>query len=64
MTTKGNLGRREQRKRLAFGLVMLVVGVTLTSVLLSTGANRWWRLLVFVPFALAGHGLFQAREKT
>ena len=64
MTRTGNLGPRERRKRFAFGLVMLVVGVTLTSVLLSTGADRWWRLLVFVPFALAGHGLFQARDKT
>jgi len=60
----GNLGRREQQKRLVFGLVMLVVAVGLTVVLIATGANRWWRLIVFLPFALAGHGLFQAREKT
>jgi hypothetical protein len=60
----GNLGPREQQKRLMFGLVMLVVALGLTAVLIATGANRWWRLTVFLPFALAGHGLFQAREKT
>ena len=60
----GNLGRREQQKRLVFGIVMLIVAVALTVVLVRTGANRWWRLIVFLPFALAGHGLFQAREKT
>ena len=60
----GNLGPREQRKRFVFGLVMLVVGLAVSAVLISTDASPWWRLLVFIPFALAGHGLLQAREKT
>lgn len=60
----GNLGPREQRKRLLFGVAMLVVALALAAALLTTGAGRWWRLVLFVPFALAGHGLFQAREKT
>jgi hypothetical protein len=64
MTADGNLGPREQRKRLIFGAAMLVVALALMAGLLATGATRWWRLALFIPFALAGHGLFQAREKT
>ena len=62
--TQGNLGPREQRKRLIFGIVMLVVALVVTGVLLAAGISRWWRLALFIPWALAGHGLFQAREKT
>jgi hypothetical protein len=64
VTVDGNLGPREQRKRLVFGMAMLAVALALTAALLTTGASRWWRLVLFLPFALAGHGLFQAREKT
>jgi fatty acid desaturase len=64
MTREGNLGPRENRRRLVFGLVMLAVALAATGVLLTSGASRWWRLALFIPFAFAGHGLFQAREKT
>ena len=62
--TDGNLGPREQRKRLLFGAGMLVIGLAAAGFLLASDASRWWRLALFVPFALAGHGLLQAREKT
>ena len=64
MTREGNLGPRENCKRLVFGLVMLAVALAATGVLLTNGTSRWWRLALFIPFALAGHGLFQARANT
>lgn len=64
MTREGNLGARENRKRLVFGLVMLLVALFAAGVLLTSGVSRWWRLALFIPFALATHGLLQAREKT
>jgi fatty acid desaturase len=63
-STEGNLGPRERRKRFIFGAAMLVVALAAAGALLAAGADRWWRLALFVPFALAGHGLFQARAKT
>ena len=62
--SRGNLGRREQRKRLLFGAVMLVLTMVATAALAVSDLSRWWRLVLFVPFALASHGLLQAREKT
>ncbi len=63
-TSQGNLGPRERRRRLVFGIAMLAVALVATEALRATGVSRWWRLALFVPFALAGHGIFQAREKT
>jgi fatty acid desaturase len=61
---RGNLGPRERCKRLVFGAAMLVVALAVTGGLLAGGVSRWWRLILFVPFALAAHGVFQAREST
>ena len=60
----GNLGPRERRKRMIFGAVMLVIAFVLTNVLVAAEVGRGWRLLLFAPFALAAHGLFQARAGT
>lgn len=46
------------------GVVGLITGITLTIVVVATGAPIWWRLGVIAPFLLAGFGYFQAREKT
>ena len=62
--SRGNLGPRERRKRLVFGTVMLAVALVALAVLMAVEASRWWRLLLFVPFALAAHGFLQARERT
>lgn len=59
-----NIGAEGQRQRLTFGLIALVVGDIIAAGLIFGGANRWWRLLLFLPYALAGIGIFQAREKT
>ncbi|MBI1800285.1 MAG: hypothetical protein HY259_00400 [Chloroflexi bacterium] len=59
-----NIGAREQRKRLRFGAAMLVISLALLVTLLATGAERGWRVGLFLPFAAAAIGFFQARDKT
>ena len=59
-----NIGPREVRKRRLMGIVALTVGVGLAFVLVTFGASRWLRLLIFFPIWIGGLGLFQAREKT
>jgi hypothetical protein len=59
-----NIGPRETRRRGWLGVVMLVVGVAAAVALVAGGVERPWRLLLFVPFWLAGYGIFQARART
>jgi hypothetical protein len=59
-----NIGPRERRKRRVLGIVALTVGVSVAFVLVTTGAPRLLRLVVFFPVWMAGLGLLQAREKT
>jgi hypothetical protein len=59
-----NIGPREQRKRRLLGVVALTIGVAVAFVLVTTGAPRLLRAVVFFPVWLAGLGLLQAREKT
>jgi hypothetical protein len=60
----GNIGPREQRKRKVFGVIALAVGAATAFLLITFGAPRWARLVIFFPIWLAGLGLLQAREKT
>jgi hypothetical protein len=59
-----NIGPNEQRKRLLFGVVAFVFGIALAALLVATNANVVWRVILFFPFAGAGIGYFQARDKT
>jgi len=59
-----NIGTAEQRKRLNFGIVMLVITLIILTVFLLTGISRWWRLFLILPFYLSGTGIFQATEET
>ena len=59
-----NIGPRERRKRVRFGIMLLGVGVLAAAVLLILGAPRMWRASLLLPFWLAGLGFFQARDKT
>lgn len=59
-----NIGTRERRKRLTFGIVLLAVAVVVCVVLVATGTSRAWRLALFPLFWAAGVGVFQAWEKT
>ena len=63
-TEAANIGPRERRKRRLLGIVSLTVAVGVAFLLVSFGAPRWSRLVVFFPLWMAGLGLLQAREKT
>lgn len=43
---------------------MLVIAVAAAIVMVSMGASRWLRMLLFIPFWLSMLGFFQARAKT
>ncbi len=62
--TAVNIGPGERRKRLIFGLISWGVGILLALALIASGASRWWRLVLALPFWLGALGVFQAREKT
>ena len=64
MTEAINIGPRERTKRRLLGVVTLTVGVGVAFVLVTTGAPRLSRLVVFLPLWLAGLGLLQSKEKT
>jgi hypothetical protein len=59
-----NIGVRGRRKRMAFGLIAFFVSVAILFALIVTGVNRWVRLVTFIPFWVAGLGIFQARGWT
>lgn len=59
-----NIGRKERAKRMRFGVVMYAVSGVITLLMVGFGLNRWLRLVLFLPLALGGLGVFQAREKT
>jgi hypothetical protein len=63
-TEVSNIGPRERRKRRLLGIVSLTVAVGVAFVLVSFGAPRWSRLVLFFPLWMAGLGLLQARDKT
>ena len=59
-----NIGPQQQRRRMTFGLIAFAVGIVVAAFLLLIDANVWWRVLLFLPFAAAASGYFQARDKT
>jgi hypothetical protein len=59
-----NIGRRQRRLRLAFGLAMLAVALTGGAWGILAGASPALRAALFVPSFLAGLGIFQARART
>jgi hypothetical protein len=59
-----NIGPRERRRRLTRGIITLVLGALLGLAMVLTGVDRWWRLVLFLPFWMGGLGVHQARGKT
>ncbi len=59
-----NISTRERRKRLASGVIIFIVTLVVLAFLMTTGASRWWRLVLFPLFAGAAAGFFQWRDKT
>jgi hypothetical protein len=59
-----NISPKERRKRLNFGIMQFAVGLVLLAFLLSSGADKVWRLSLFVVFASAAASVYQWRDKT
>jgi hypothetical protein len=59
-----NIGPRQQRRRLASGLVSLVLSAALAGVLVGIDASIAVRSLVVLPLYAAALGFLQHREKT
>ena len=59
-----NIGPRERRRRARFGYVLFAVGALALVALAFARVNSLFGLLLFVPYAAACSGFFQAREKT
>ena len=47
-----------------FGVIAFVIGVVIAIAFVFSGVDRAWRIFLFLPFAIAGTGFFQAYEKT
>lgn len=59
-----NISPPERRKRLLSGVAGLVVALVILVVLHTTGADRFWRLPLFMLFWVAGIGYFQWHDRT
>jgi hypothetical protein len=59
-----NIGPRQRQRRLAIGIVALLLGVALVVALIWLEAGAAWLLVAFVPFFVGLLGLVQAHECT
>jgi hypothetical protein len=59
-----NIGPAQRRGRLLFGLAAIAVGVVVAGVMIATGVDRGWRVLLLLPFWAGSNGYFQSREHT
>jgi fatty acid desaturase len=59
-----NIGPRERTKRMRFGGISLAIALLALAGLTVSGVSPWWSVLLFLPFAGATSGYFQAKRKT
>jgi len=59
-----NIGARERRKRLAFGLAAIAAGVLIAVLLILIDAPVLWRIPLIFLFYVGALGFFQSRDKT
>jgi len=59
-----NISKAERRKRLTFGIIGLVFSLGVLAVLIATGADRAWRVVMLPLFWGATTGFFQWWDKT
>lgn len=59
-----NIGPRERRRRVVMGVVMIVLTALAAAWLVTGGAPRPWRLLVFVPAWIGALDVLQVRART
>jgi hypothetical protein len=59
-----NIGPRERRKRLTFGIAALALSVVISFLFVFFGVPPVWRLPIFIPLFAGALGYFQARDRT
>jgi hypothetical protein len=59
-----NIGPRGRRRRMGFGIVILVLAALAAVALFQVHAPRIWRVALFLPFWLGALGVFQAAGNT
>jgi hypothetical protein len=59
-----NIGPKERRRRLRFGLITLGVSAVIAAALVISPLPAFLRLVLFLPLAAGASGIFQWREKT
>lgn len=59
-----NISPAERRRRLLSGMIGLAIALAVLAVLLVSGADRLWRLPLFLLFWGAGIGYFQWQDRT
>jgi hypothetical protein len=59
-----NIGPRERRKRLVFGVVALSLSVVISAIFVVQAVPPIWRLALFVPLFAGALGFFQSRDRT
>ncbi|MBD3380729.1 MAG: hypothetical protein GF404_00890 [candidate division Zixibacteria bacterium] len=59
-----NIGPKESRRRMFFGLLVFAVTIVILGVMMATDISRWWRLALFIPFSMAALGFIQSTRKT
>ncbi len=59
-----NISPKERQKRMQFGIMQIVFGIVILTVLLLLGADNAWRLPLFFMFAAGASSIFQALDKT
>lgn len=58
-----NIGKEEIRKRTKAGWSGLILTIITAALVLWLGADRWWRLLIFIPAMMSATGFIQAYSK-
>jgi hypothetical protein len=59
-----NIGPRERRKRLMFGITAIAASVVISFLFVLYGVRPLFRLPLFVPLFAGALGFFQARDRT
>ena len=60
----GNLTEEGQIKRLRMGIMVGSLAMVLAFIVLALDLAVYWRLLLFIPFAIAASGVAQGLCKT
>ena len=59
-----NIGPRERRKRLMFGITTLAASIVISFLFVFYGVRPVFRLPLFVPLYVGALGFFQAHDRT